>query len=58
MANFNLRLQAYQANFSDKEKELAQFLLKNQAQTTQLTISELSHRTNISTATISVLPRI
>ncbi len=28
MANFNLRLQAYQANFSDKEKELAQFLLK------------------------------
>ncbi|WP_353894963.1 MurR/RpiR family transcriptional regulator [Pediococcus pentosaceus] len=53
MANFNLRLQAYQANFSDKEKELAQFLLKNQAQTTQLTISELSHRTNISTATIS-----
>ncbi len=53
MSNFALRIQACQSNFSDKERQLATFLLKNQSQISHATISELSQKTAISTATIS-----
>lgn len=53
MSNFALRLHAYQNNLSDKENELAQYLLKNQNEVSHSTISELSQKTGISTATIS-----
>lgn len=53
MSNFALRIQACQINFSDKERQLATFLLKNQSKISHATISELSKMTNVSTATIS-----
>jgi len=53
MQDFRLRLQAYQANLSDKEQQLAHFLLDHQDAVSHMTISELSHETGISTATIS-----
>jgi RpiR family carbohydrate utilization transcriptional regulator len=53
MSNFTLRLQAYQANFSEKEQKLAQYLLDHQALVSHSTISDLSQKTGISTATIS-----
>lgn len=44
MSNFALRIQACQSNFSDKERQLATFLLKNQSQISHATISELSQK--------------
>jgi len=53
MQDFRLRLQAYQANLSDKEQQLAQYLLDHQDAASHVTISDLSQATGISTATIS-----
>ncbi|MCH4169998.1 MAG: MurR/RpiR family transcriptional regulator [Lactobacillus sp.] len=53
MQNFQLQLQIYQDNLSPREQALARYLTEHQAAASQWSISELSKRTKISTATIS-----
>ncbi|MCG4282228.1 MurR/RpiR family transcriptional regulator [Lacticaseibacillus saniviri] len=53
MTSFRMRLQAYQANLSDTEQRLADYLSAHQSEASHLTISALSKATHISTATIS-----
>ncbi|MCI1987372.1 MAG: MurR/RpiR family transcriptional regulator [Lactobacillus sp.] len=53
MHNFALQFQANRQRLSTKERTLGQFLLQNQQAASTWSISTLSTKTNISTATIS-----
>ncbi|MFD1671391.1 MurR/RpiR family transcriptional regulator [Agrilactobacillus yilanensis] len=53
MPNFQLQLQIYHDKLSIRELDLADYLTKNQAEASRLSISKLSEKTGISIATIS-----